>query len=93
MLNLYREKSRVGILVKCLRENYRLFNAVEIKVFKGGINMKTFLGFTTGVFAGIILGMNIIYYLNEGDEDFSCWMAHNGKWYKKLMSENKNKKA
>ena len=59
MLNLYREKSRVGILVKCLRENYRLFNAVEIKVFKGGINMKTFLGFTTGIFIGI--GAEIIW--------------------------------
>lgn len=54
--------------------------------------MKTFLGFTTGVFVGIISGMSILMYVNELDETFSGWMVHNSKWYEQLMSENKNKK-
>lgn len=55
--------------------------------------MKTFLGFTTGVFVGIISGISILMYVNEFDETFSGWMVHNSKWYEQLMSENKNKKA
>lgn len=55
--------------------------------------MKTFLGFTTGVFVGIVSGMSILIGMNATDEYISEQLVHNGKWYKQLMSENENKKA